>query len=101
MAISAKMDVNHSNLVINIIGRFDFSSHLDFRKSYEQLDQSPESIEVNMRQATFVDSSALGMLLLLRDFAGGEQAKIKISHCNDDVLQILQMANFNNLFAIS
>ncbi|WP_317931686.1 STAS domain-containing protein [Halioxenophilus sp. WMMB6] len=100
MAISAKLDNSHNNLTINIIGRFDFSSHLDFRKSYEHLNASPESIEVNMRQATFVDSSALGMLLLLRDFAGEQQASVKISHCNNEVRQILEMANFSNLFTI-
>ena len=101
MAISAKMDSYQETLEINIIGRFDFSSHNDFRKAYEALEKPPASILINMKQATFVDSSALGMLLILRDFAGGDEANIEINSCNSDVRQILETANFDNLFAIN
>jgi len=101
MAITAKIDGTDETLVINIIGRFDFSSHNDFRKAYEQRDPLPDNILINMKQATYVDSSALGMLLILRDFAGGETANIEIASCNDDVRNIFEMANFDDLFTIN
>ena len=53
-----------------------------------------------MRKATYLDSSALGMLLLLRDHAGGESAQIRIVHCNADVRRILNISNFEQLFTI-
>ncbi len=100
MAISAKMDTHQQTLIINIIGRFDFNSHNDFRQSYENLPEPPQRVLINMKQATFIDSSALGMLLILRDLAGGDSANIEIVDCNDEVREILNMANFNNLFSI-
>ncbi|MCY1445193.1 STAS-domain containing protein [compost metagenome] len=56
---------------------------------------------VDLKGATYLDSSALGMLLLLRDHAGGEQAQISLIHCNPDVRKILSISNFEQLFSIS
>lgn len=101
MAITAIVDENDQCLVINIVGRFDFSSHNDFRQAYDELDTEPKKVLVNMNQASFIDSSALGMLLILRDHFGKDQANIEIANCNADVRSILEMANFNDLFLIS
>ena len=40
------------------------------------------------------------MLLLLRDYAGGDRARIRIENCNSDVRRILSISNFEQLFAI-
>ncbi len=53
-----------------------------------------------MRDATYLDSSALGMLLLLRDHAGGDAAEVRIVNCNPDVRKILTISNFEQLFEI-
>ena len=101
MAVSAKVDVAAQSLVISIIGRFDFNSHNDFRLAYEGVSPIPETILIDMKQASFIDSSALGMLLILRDYAGGNEANIEITDCNDEVRSILEVANFDDLFPIS
>ncbi|MEB0155953.1 STAS domain-containing protein, partial [Pseudomonas sp. CCC3.2] len=49
----------------------------------------------------YLDSSALGMLLLLRDHAGGENSKISLINCNKDVGTILTISNFSKLFKIA
>ena len=100
MGISAKVSADGAELSIGIDGRFDFSSHQDFRKAYENADISPEKYIVDMNATTYLDSSALGMLLLLRDFAGGDHANIRIINCNDDVKKILTISNFEQLFDI-
>jgi anti-anti-sigma regulatory factor len=53
-----------------------------------------------MKETTYLDRSALGMLLLLRDHAGGDTANIKIMNCNPDVKKILTISNFEQLFSI-
>ena len=53
-----------------------------------------------MTAASYLDSSALGMLLLLRDYAGGDSASITIVHCNDDIKKIFAISNFEQLFDI-
>ncbi len=87
-------------LKINIEGRFDFSSHQQFRESYEAAGERPREYLVDMGSTTYLDSSALGMLLLLRDYAGGDSAQIEIVNCNADVRKILSISNFEQLFRI-
>ncbi len=100
MSVSANMDSQLQKLTIAIEGRFDFSAHQDFRESYEKTDGEPDEYRVDMKETTYLDSSALGMLLLLRDHAGGEGSNIKIVNCNPDVKRILTISNFEQLFAI-
>lgn len=100
MGITAKASDDGSELCISIDGRFDFSSHQEFCKAYEDAAAKPDQYVVDMHSATYLDSSALGMLLLLRDFAGGDHAHIRITNCNDDVRKILTISNFEQLFEI-
>lgn len=87
-------------LTIAVEGRFDFSTHQAFRDAYESGDQEVARYVIDMSAATYLDSSALGMLLLLRDYAGGESADIRIVNCNQDIQRILTISNFEQLFTI-
>ena len=100
MSVSAKLDQDQHKLTIAIEGRFDFSAHKDFRDCYEELDNQPQHYEVDMGSANYIDSSALGMLLLLRDHAGGDQAEVQIVNCSPDVKKILTISSFDQLFTI-
>ena len=100
MAIHAQMNSEDQALVISVSGRFDFSAHQEFRDAYETSEAQPDAYKVDMREATYLDSSALGMLLLLRDHAGGDNSAIEIVNCNPDVKKILTISNFEQLFTI-
>lgn len=100
MTISSSSSADGSELTVNVEGRFDFSSHQEFRRAYERLDNQPDSYVVDMNATSYLDSSALGMLLLLRDYAGGDDAKISIVNCNDEVKKIFSISNFEQLFTI-
>lgn len=101
MSIKSQLDDNLQKLIIAIDGRFDFSAHKDFRDAYEDLDEKPNSYRIDMTEAQYIDSSALGMLLLLRDHAGGDSADVEIVNCNADVKKILTISNFDQLFTIA
>lgn len=100
MTISAKTTADGAELNISIDGRFDFSTHQEFRKAYEDAGKTPSRYVVDMHSTTYLDSSALGMLLLLRDFAGGDHAVVSIVNCNEDVKKILTISKFEQLFDI-
>ena len=100
MGITTNLSDDGAELDIAMDGRFDFSLHQDFRSAYESLGPEVASYIINMRTTTYLDSSALGMLLLLRDHAGGDHARIQIVNCNTDVKKILSISNFEQLFDI-
>ncbi len=98
--MSIGTSVSGNGLTVRIEGRFDFSAHQEFRDAYEKSDDGIKDYVIDMGKATYLDSSALGMLLLLRDHAGGDSAKVRITKCNADVKKILTISNFEQLFAI-
>jgi anti-anti-sigma factor len=87
---------------LSLGGRFDFSAHRDFRERTEQLLQHAgvETVDIDLGAVTYLDSSALGMLLMLRDKAKAAEREIRLSNCSVPVRQVLDVANFQKLFQI-
>lgn len=101
MAITSQPSSDGQELTILIQGRFDFGAHQEFRNAYERVNSTPQRYVVDLKDTTYLDSSALGMLLLLRDHAGGDSAQIRLLNCNPDVRKILAISNFEQLFKIA
>lgn len=102
MAISSSVSPDGKTLTIEVDGRFDASSLDEFRKCYEDVSGgAPSCYKVDLKNAVYLDSSALGMLLVLRDYAGGESAKITISNCSPEVKKIFAISSFEQLFTIA
>ena len=99
MSVVTEVSADKKKLTISVKGRFDFAKHQEFRQSYEK--EQPESVIVDLKEATYLDSSALGMLLLLRDHVGGDDSEIRVVNSSSDVKKILAISNFDNLFDIS
>jgi HptB-dependent secretion and biofilm anti anti-sigma factor len=100
MAITSELSGDRAELVIRVSGRFDYSAQQDFRSAYEGLPTPPRRYRIDLAEASYLDSSALGMLLLLRDYAGGDSADVAIVNGSRDVRKILAISNFEQLFAI-
>ena len=99
--MSITSNVNGNEITISINGRFDFSSHKDFREAYTNTGGENSNYIVDMSATDYIDSSALGMLLLLREFAGSDKAKISIRGTQKEVKDILEVSNFDKLFNLS
>ena len=99
MSVVTEVSPDGQKLTISVKGRFDFAKHQEIRESYEHKDLG--AVVVDLKEATYLDSSALGMLLLLRDHAGGENSDIRVVNSSSDVRKILAISNFDKLFDIS
>lgn len=103
MALSKKLTDGGQTLTIAITGRFDFTLHKDFREAYTESGKNGDikSYIIDLSGTDYMDSSALGMLLLLREYAGGDKGNIQIKNCNSEIKEILEISNFDRLFSIS
>jgi len=101
MSVESDVSLDGKKLTIVVKGRFDFGSHQTFRDAYERFYKVPESYVVDLKETTYMDSSALGMLLLLRDHAGGDDAEVQVINISSDVRKILAISNFDKLFDIN
>lgn len=92
-----------SKTVIKLNGRFDFNTHREFRAAYESLvsDADIQAVIVDFSGVDYLDSSALGMLLMLRDKLGGAGKEVALTGVRGNVKQVLDIANFGKLFPIS
>ncbi len=97
--ISSKSD-DGKTLMLKVGGKFDFSMHNDFRKAYKDESISSGNYEIDLSGTDYLDSSALGMLLLLKEFAESQSSKVIIKNVAPEVRQILDIASFDKLFTI-
>ena len=70
MSVNQEVSNDGKKVLINISGRFDYKVSQEFRDTYRQVPgQEGVAYYVNLSDASYMDSSALGMLLLLREHA--------------------------------
>jgi anti-anti-sigma factor len=88
--------------VIQLMGRFDFNTHREFREVTETAIKTDDvrEIQVDLAAVDYLDSSALGMLLMLRDRARTSNKIVSLVNCKGSVRQVLDIANFGKLFPI-
>ena len=92
-----------ANAIIRLQGRFDFNTHRDFRDATENAVglANTREVVVDLGGVDYLDSSALGMLLMLRDRARGVNKAVSLVNCRGAVKQVLDIANFGKLFTIA
>ena len=100
MSISKSLSPDGTHLTISIQGRFDFNIYKDFRDAYEDCIKAIKKFTINMARTEYLDSSALGMLLVLREQAGGDNSDIEIVGANSEINKILSISNFDRMFDI-
>jgi HptB-dependent secretion and biofilm anti anti-sigma factor len=85
--------------IIRLKGRFEFDARRDFDAASTTALATPAAeIQVNLSEVDYMDSSALGMLLVLRDKALVQGKKVTLVDARGLVKQILEVANFHKLF---
>jgi anti-anti-sigma factor len=89
------------NTVIMLNGRFDFNAHREFRETVDQsVKEAAGKIHVDLGGVDYLDSSALGMLLMLRDKAKGAGKEVLLANARGAVKQVIDIANFGKLFTL-
>ena len=97
--VSRKRD---NEVVIKINGVFNFGSFADFRKAYKSVIKDDTDYIVDFSKVEFMDSAALGMLLIFREetISQHKNSTIKLSNMNSEINNIFNIANFGKLFEI-
>ena len=100
MTIQSKNSSDGKQIIISIENRFDFSLHQQFRDAYCQNSTPDITYILDLSKTEYMDSSALGMILLLKDHVQLHAGQLIISKPNDTVNKILEIAQFHRLMTI-
>jgi anti-anti-sigma factor len=86
---------------IRLKRRFDFHTHKEFFSDCNTaLSSGCKAIYLDFFETDYMDSAALGMLLLLKDKADAKRIKISL-HNTRKVLDILNIVHLEKVFDIS
>ncbi|MFT3710147.1 MAG: STAS domain-containing protein [Archangium sp.] len=96
--ISAQHEAGTTTLTVD--GKFNFGCYQDFHGAIAGVSASQQFV-VDLRRATYLDSAALGMLLLLRDRVGADPSRVVLRVGDGQPRDVLQLANFAKLFTIA
>jgi len=98
----ATVTKENNRALVRLSGRFDFNTHREFRNAVEPLanEAAVTQVRIDFTDVEYLDSSALGMLLMLRDRMNSAKKGLTIAGVHGNVKQVLEIANFGQLFHI-
>ncbi len=99
MGFQTRLSQDGREVTLEMPERFDFSVHTEFRKAYENNNSARKYI-INLGRTRYMDSSGLGMLLQLREYLGGDTSSIRIKNGDENIKEILAIANFDKMMQI-
>ncbi len=100
MSVTVQNSGDNRSVVILVSQQFDYSLHQAFREAYRHVDTAGAVFTVDLANATYMDSSALGMILLLKEHADKLGGRVIIAQPNESVHKILMIANFDQFVSI-
>lgn len=99
MSLSCDNDVNDECITLHVGDRFDFSVHRSFHEACLARPRA-RSYVIDLDGVTSMDSSALGMLLLLREHAGGDDADIRVVNASLDLCNTFRVAGLGRMLTL-
>ena len=100
MSISMSVANDNKTATMKISGKFDFSLHNDFRKAYKDVSINAGQYAVDLSGTEYLDSSALGMLLLLKEHADSQSSTVRLFGFSDEIKEIITIASFDKIFTL-
>ncbi|MFC4159871.1 STAS domain-containing protein [Chitinimonas lacunae] len=85
---------------IELRGEFTFEGHRAFKLACQQVldTEGVDHLEIDLSGVDYLDSAALGMLLLLNERFG--HRTIRLLRAKGSVRAVLDMANFSRVFVL-
>lgn len=99
MALTCDSDADGECITLHVTDRFDFSVHRSFHDACLARPRA-HSYVIDLEGVTSMDSSALGMLLLLREHAGGDEADIRVVSASTELRNTFRVAGLDRLLTV-
>lgn len=87
--------------VVKLEGRFDFASRREFKDAVDRLQTTNSSLIVlDLEHVAFVDSSALGLLVIAHQNFKSKHKRLTIANPQPIVRQVLELANVPKMIPV-
>ncbi|MFO8025934.1 STAS domain-containing protein [Thiohalophilus sp.] len=100
MSVSSEHVSKDKECIIHLGDKLVYRLYHEFRQAYTNCDPATELITVDLQNTRYIDSSALGMMLLLKKHARDNQRQIRIINVSDPILRTFQIVQLDSEFDI-
>jgi anti-anti-sigma factor len=92
---------NGDALELSLNGKFTFADNKVFANIFDQIaGRSFKRVVIDLSGVEFIDSAALGILLLARDKCEKSETALTLKNPKGQVKQMFDISRFNDLFKI-
>ncbi len=92
------VSIEENEIKVLIVGRFDYDLIDEFRDSYAGMVDNSMDVSLDFSQTEHIDSSALGMVLNMKNYLKKEDRAIQIKNCKPNLMKLFSMAHFERKF---
>jgi HptB-dependent secretion and biofilm anti anti-sigma factor len=99
--MECNLSLSPTGAFVTLRGNFTFSDHAAFKSMLSELEKNRgQPVTISLAEVSYVDSAAMGMLLLLRDklTPPGQLCSISLAGACGMVKKVLHLSNFDQLF---
>jgi anti-anti-sigma factor len=91
-----------SQVTLSFNGRFDHHAQDNFTRNYEPVlrNRGNRVIKLDMSQVNYVDYSALGLLLTLKERAEAVNIELVLGPCSKMAMKIFEATSFLKIFRL-
>ena len=100
MTFKRNVSENGEKVTITVSGKFNYATFSEFKGTYVGLTEVVNNFDVNLSGVTHMDSSALGMLMILKEHASDLGAKVRLINPSNTAKRTLSVSLFDKLFEI-
>lgn len=101
MKIKTSINEKNNSSEIKIDGKITIETVPDFEEIfYDLINSGSHSITINMKRVEFIDSSALGAFIRIKNVAGKAECDLKLINVHKNVSAIFKFANLESFFSI-
>jgi anti-anti-sigma factor len=98
MRIRRDEQKDRKQVILHVKGEFNFTMVQEIRDAYADL--TDQEVIVDLREATYMDSAGLGILLNMQDYLNKSDGSIRLINCPNAIKRVLFIAKFEKKFKI-
>lgn len=96
-----QQQIDGQKCAVSLVGSFTHHDHNAFKAIFDAISQdSVKDIEIDFADTDFIDSSGLGILLLVRGESRKCQKHLVLLHPNGQVKKMFEVSRYYDLFEI-
>jgi anti-anti-sigma factor len=99
--MNVTQEKNEQSVVLHLAGRFDFGARKTFKDAMDEALKEEMPIVLDFRQVSFVDSSALGLLVIAHQTLKSKKIHLSLVNPQAYVQQVLDLANVAKMIPIN